>query len=248
MIMYVDEYKIMFEYEDHYWWYKALHELIECFVQKEQKEKRRFLNILDAGCGTGKLLTILQKYGNAHGIDYSEDAIMYCKRRGLKNIKIKDLCHCQFNPSLYDIITHIDILCCVKNENEMGIIKKFHNALKPSGILILNLPAFNCLRRRHDIAVGSHRRYRRNAFVPKLIDIGFDIEIQSYRLPVLFIPILLKKHFETISKRKEIRSDFSPLPLWINWFMLQLIRIENKIIDRINIPLGTSLFIVARKR
>ncbi|MBN2031168.1 class I SAM-dependent methyltransferase [bacterium] len=238
----------MFEYEDHYWWYRALHELIEFFVQKEQKRGKRFLNILDAGCGTGKLLTILKKYGNTHGIDYSEDAIMYCKKRGLKNIKIGDLCHYQSNPSLYDIITHIDILCCVKKENEIRIIKEFHNALKPDGILILNLPAFHCLRRRHDIAVGSYRRYRRNRFIPKLIDIGFHIEIQSYRLPVLFIPILLKKYFETINKRKEIRSDFSPLPFFINWSLLQMFRIENKIIDKINIPFGTSLFIVARKR
>lgn len=246
--MFVDEYQIMFEYEDHYWWYLVLHELIEYFVRKEQKVKKEILNILDAGCGTGKLLTILQKYGNTHGIDYSEDAIMFCKKRGLTNISNKNLCNCQFDSSIYDIITHIDILCCVEKDNEIEIIKNFYHALKPDGILILNLPAFHCLRRRHDIAVGSHRRYRRNTFVPKLTDIGFHIEVQSYRLPILFIPILIKKYIEAIRKKEEIRSDFSPLPFFINWSLFKFVRIENKMIERMNIPVGTSLFIIARKR
>ncbi len=246
--MHLNEYQIMYEYEDHYWWYKALHELIEYYVIKERKVKNKILDIFDAGCGTGKLLTILEKYGNTKGVDYSESAIMYCKKRGLKNTEIQDLCNCQFNESKYDIITHIDILCCVEIENEMRIIKSFYNALKPDGVLILNLPAFQCLRRRHDVAVGSHRRYRRNSFVPKLIDIGFGVEIKSYRLPVLFIPILIKKYIELLQKKKEIKSDFIPLPFFVNWFLLQFFRIENQIIKKINIPFGTSLFIVVRKR
>ena len=52
-----DEYTSMYELETDYWWYKALHELVEFHVKKIAGAGE--LRILDAGCGTGKMVEIL---------------------------------------------------------------------------------------------------------------------------------------------------------------------------------------------
>ena len=76
------EYQNMYELENNYWWYKTLHSLVEKIVEK-QKLSNADLYILDAGCGTGRMLEILANYGHAEGVDYSEQAVMYTKKRGL---------------------------------------------------------------------------------------------------------------------------------------------------------------------
>ena len=246
--MHKSEYKKIYLLEDKYWWYRALHELIEYQVNKFRCTNKKDLDILDAGCGTGKLLAILNKYGRIKGIDYSKEAIDYCKVRGLKNVEVADLCNYNFGEFLYDVITCIDVLYHSAIEDDIKILSKLYYSLKDNSLLILNLPAFDCLKRKHDTgAAGGERRYRRNVIIPQLIKIGFKIELQSYRLPLLFFPVLMKKYFEKSDKGNQVKSDLKELPFFVNWLLLYLNRLENRIIGKANIPFGTSLFIVARK-
>ena len=77
------EYQRMFEAESHLWWYKILHEKILKLISLNKNDKN--LKILDAGCGTGGLITFLKKNGylNIKGFDYSDAAVSFCKQRNL---------------------------------------------------------------------------------------------------------------------------------------------------------------------
>jgi ubiquinone/menaquinone biosynthesis C-methylase UbiE len=55
------EYQQMYELENNYWWYRTLHSLVEKIVIK-QNYPQKDISILDAGCGTGKMLELLSKY------------------------------------------------------------------------------------------------------------------------------------------------------------------------------------------
>ena len=242
-----DEYALMYELETDYWWYKALHELVEFHVKKITAADQ--LRIFDAGCGTGKMVEILNSYGGVEGIDYSEEAVSYCKKRGLKTVKVEDLNNWNPNGELYDVIISLDVLYHAAVEDDMGVLEKFHTALKKNGTLILNLPAFNILRRRHDIQVSGKRRYRKDSIIGPLKDIGFIIQRASYRLPHLFFIILVKKALGKFAGPPRAKSDLSVLPSWLNKLFLFINRIENKVINSgVNIPFGSSLFIIARKK
>src|SRR5690606_13008000 len=41
------------------------------------------LRILDVGCGTGANLEMLSQFGSAEGVDVSDDALEFCRRKGL---------------------------------------------------------------------------------------------------------------------------------------------------------------------
>lgn len=145
-----EEYKLIYEFEQKYWWYRALHELVLKIIQKKFNHKK--LKILDAGCGTGELLSKLQNFEYTEGVDYSEEAIFYCKQRGLTNVSIQDL-NLWKTDNRYNIIISLDVLYHTAIEDDLLIIDKFNSFLEKNGTIILNLPAFSFLKRNHDIIV-----------------------------------------------------------------------------------------------
>jgi 2-polyprenyl-3-methyl-5-hydroxy-6-metoxy-1,4-benzoquinol methylase len=241
-----NEYTRMYNLESNFWWYRTLHELVDYTVGKNKHEGN--IKILDAGCGTGRMMEILQKYGLVLGIDNSEEAVGYVKKRGLNNIvwgNLNDYC---FENESYDTITCLDVLYHSDVENDSAIVKKFYDALKKDGILILNLPAFECLRRPHDITVHTKKRYRKREFVNELKESGFSVKSSSYRMPHLFFIILMTKLFSGKQQPEKSESDLKELPSWMNSILLYLGRIENGLLKRgFSIPVGSSLFVIAQK-
>jgi 2-polyprenyl-3-methyl-5-hydroxy-6-metoxy-1,4-benzoquinol methylase len=240
------EYVAMFELENHHWWFKGLHELVEHYVQHLNYNN---LHILDAGCGTGAMSEIMTKYGAVDGIDFSPDAIDFCEKRGLKNIVLHDLNDWQGKSGYYDIIVSLDVLYHQGIINDAKIIRRFYSSLKEGGILIINLPAFESLRRGHDVVVKSARRYTRKKVEDILRESGFSVHIITYRLPLLFIIIKLLKALQFFIKSSFLeKSDTRPLPAIINRFFLMMVRIENQVIrNNISIFFGSSVFAVAKK-
>jgi SAM-dependent methyltransferase len=248
-----NEYYKMFEFENDYWWYRGLHELVRIYVDKLKKEnikagKDNPLHIFDAGCGTGRMMELLDSYGTVEGIDYSEDAVKLCKERGLELAQPGDLNTWEPPAETYDVIISNDVICTSGVEDDLAVVEKFHKALKPGGIVILNLPAFMALRRRHDIAVFGKRRYRKRKTLDDLKKIGFIPVRASYRLPHLFLFILLQKNLVERFQKGKIESDLKKLPSLINSVLLGMHRIENKMISwGISFLFGSSLILVLRK-
>lgn len=240
------EYESIFRLENNFWWYKVLHCLVEDCVLEVGLNKNQ--NILDAGCGTGRMLEIIQYFGITTGIDYSPEAIRLAKTRGLQNLIQGDLNDYEFEEKCFDIIISLDVLYHAAIISDTNVLSKFYNSLKPGGVLILNLPAFEYLRRSHDIAVHTKRRYRKKELIKILESIGFKIIKASYRLPHLYLIILLSKFIDKLKSKKSSESDLKKIPDWINNLLFKLGSFENFLIKkRLYIPVGSSVFIVATK-
>lgn len=244
------EYRQMFEVEDFHWWYVALHELIISAI-KLSKGCAGGLQILDAGCGTGRLCQLLEPHGAVSGCDVSPEALQLCRQRGVKSLFQADLNRVALQSSHYDVITSIDTLYHLGIDDEKAVVKKFHAALKPGGVLILNLVAHEFLRSTHDIAVHTRKRYTLKEVEALLIDSGFRIIVSSYRLGFLFFPIaalrLMKMALNFSRHPETVASDVtSPHPA-INRLLLWLARKENRLVMTSSIPFGTSVFAVAER-
>ena len=240
------EYLRMYHLESNFWWYRVLHELVDFTIQKNKPQGE--ISILDAGCGTGRMMEICQKYGTVSGIDYSEDAVYYAKKRGLHNIVMGDLNDYHFINNSYDVVVCLDVLYHAAIENDRTVVEKFYPALKKDGILIINLPAFEYLKRPHDIVVHTRKRYRKKAFENDLKEIGFTILMSTYRMPHLYFIILISKLLRKKSKSNESQSDLKELPEWLNSLLLNFGRMENWCLKHgFSLPVGSSLFMVAKK-
>jgi SAM-dependent methyltransferase len=242
--MRVDEYTNMFALEDRFWWYRGIHDLILGYLRKRSSAR---LHILDAGCGTGKLMTLLAPLADVEGIDASQEALDYCRQRGLSAVGIVDLN--EWTPSAtYDVITCIDVLCH-ESVREIGkVLDQFHRGLRPGGTLILNLPAFESLRREHDTVVQTVRRLRKEDLLPLLRSKGFEVELSTYRLPALYCAIRLRKALLPPREHAAPESDLKMIPPLADWVLWWMNWLENRaILAGIRFPVGSSLFVVARK-
>ena len=244
------EYAQMFSVEESHWWYVALHELILHHVAKEAA-RRGSLQIFDAGCGTGRLCQLMQPLGSVSGCDFSDQALTLARQRGLTDLCQQDLNLLELKPESYDVITSIDVLYHQWITDDVAVLRRLHDGLKPGGVLLLNLVAWPFLYSDHDVAVHTRERYTRPVLRERLTAAGFSIERLSYRVSLLFPPIAL---YRLLSRRPDpnaaasvVASDVHPPPAWLNRSLLALMRVENYLLSRRDLPLGTSIFAVARR-
>src|SRR5215212_2722612 len=79
-------YAIMDRVEDSHWWFVGRRAILESFLRtiaEKFRTPQSALRILDVGCGTGANLEMLSQFGGAEGVDVSDDALDFCRRKGL---------------------------------------------------------------------------------------------------------------------------------------------------------------------
>ncbi len=246
------EYRKMHSLESGYWWYVALHRLVLDVLNKKRiqapKNESDSFRVLDAGCGTGRLLELMNKNGfAATGVDASPEAIRFCRKRGLTRVKMADLNRYD-PPQRLDAITCLDVLYHRWIRREKKVLKTFHQSLRPGGSLILQLPAFPCLAGAHDLAVDGARRYLRGDILKHLKQCGFRIHRASYRISFLFFPVWIRRSLERWGVWPAGTSDLKALPSWINFLLQWMSHLENGLVKAgVVFPIGVSLFVVAEK-
>ncbi|MBI5396220.1 MAG: class I SAM-dependent methyltransferase [Verrucomicrobia bacterium] len=239
--------------EERHWWYGGLHDLVIRLVRREAVPRRRPLDILDAGCGTGRLCQLLQPFGEVTGCDIHPLAIEATEKRGVRRVLRRNLVADDLGIEQYDLITSVDVLYHRAVTDEQAALRNLHRALRKGGLLILHLPAFEPLRGAHDLAVHTRRRYRRAELVRLLESAGFTVEFASYRLLPFFLPVLvwrcMTRAFPPRASDGRVCSDTArPCPRWMNQFLTRCVKAENRFLTiPIPLPLGTSVFALARK-
>jgi hypothetical protein len=113
--------------------------------------------------------------------------------------------------------------------------------------LILNLAAFEFLKGAHDRAVDVDRRYTRRQVRALLEGANFEIERISYWNAALTPPIALLRWLSRRRPSADERSDFRPLPSFVNTALRTLAALELRASRHLSLPFGTSIFAVARK-
>ncbi|MCK4325440.1 class I SAM-dependent methyltransferase [bacterium] len=243
--MELEEYKSMFDLEEEHWWYRGLRKLLLSSIQELFKDGQK-INILDAGCGTGFNLKCLKQYGISFGIDISGVALRCCQRRELSRIAKASVLELPFSDGLFDLVVSTDVLYHKAVEDDNRAINEISRVLKKGGILIVNLPAHNYLRRKHDQMIHTRHRYTRNELRYKLQKNKFKIIKISYRNAFSFFILFFLK---LISKKNHKRTytDLKAVCNPINSLLYSFLALENSLLKRINIPFGTSIFCISRK-
>ena len=251
MLMRPEEYRVMFEIENAYWWYRGLRTLLKSLLKHRVRLDARHALILDAGCGTGANLRMLQEYGCAIGIDISSQAIAFCHRRGISPDRafaasVTDL---PFAQNKFDLAVSFDVICNIPDdENAFAQVAR---VVKPGGYFIVQLPAYQWLWSMHDVAVGHQRRYSARDVRAKLAQAGFQVE-RVLHTNALLLPfaILGRLHRRRVLERgSEIESDLQvELPRLLNALLSVIYRIEIKLEAHLDSPFGLSVIAIAKKR
>ena len=241
------EYQKMYLLEDSHWWFVGKRLMVDRVIRKFINGKE--MEILDVGCGTGGMLKSLQKYGNAAGLDSSEKALEFCKKRKVRNLFRGSASELPFKNNIFDLVTAFDLLYHKNIKDDVQVLKELNRVLKPHGYIVITECAFDFLKSEHDLAVQARERYTVSELSQRLRKSGLTAVKISYTYFFFFPMVLMVKMFKKIkiNTRGEPVSDLRPTSTLINEILIAMLRMESVLLSKINFPYGSSIVCVARK-
>ncbi len=240
-------YAIMNRVEDSHWWFVGRRAILESFLKtivKNPKSKVQSQKILDVGCGTGANLEMLANFGEAEGVDVSDDALEFCKTKGLKAHKglVESL---PFADESFDVVTALDVVEHL--DDDVAGLKEMNRVLKSGGKTLIFVPAFMWLWGVQD-DVSNHRiRYTKRQIVGRLVKSGFEIERATYANWTFFAPILAGRTLMKITGIKP-ESENNVNVSALNGVFGKLFGAERFWLKNFDFPFGVSIVIVAKRK
>ena len=238
----------LYEQEQTHWWHVGKRERVLALIARygTRASARR---LLDIGCGTGGMLAELARRGQAVGMDAQAEALAFCRQRGAQTLIQHDLAQSPWPiaDAQFDVVTALDVVEHVDRDDVC--VREIHRVLKPGGVAVVSVPAFQWLWSYWDEWLGHRRRYTRRQLVALMRQAGFHVVWASYAecLTLGAIAPLRWWKGRQVARGRDIGSDNAPPPGWVNRMLLGYERMENRLLRWIVLPWGTSVAVVGMK-
>ncbi len=239
-------YAIMDRVEDSHWWFVGRRAILESFLRticSRLMVQDSILSILDVGCGTGANLEMLAQFGKAEGVDVSDDALEFCRKKGLTVQKglAETL---PYADETFDLTTALDVVEHL--DNDIAGLKEMHRVTKAGGYSLIFVPAFMWLWGVQD-DVSNHRiRYTKKQIVERLEKAGFTVERATYANFTFFAPILAGRTLMKLTGLKPASENNINISA-LNGMFGKLFSAERFWLKNFNFPFGVSIVVVAKK-
>jgi SAM-dependent methyltransferase len=243
------EYQNIYDSEDRQWWYRGMRALslavLEAPLRRLRASGTTPLRLLDAGCGTGRNLDELSRFGRAAGIDLSPEAIRFCRMRGVPAARAA-LLRLPFPDGTFDCVTSFDVVYHAWVTDDRAAVAEMARVVRPGGLVLVRVPALMILWGGHDVEVHSRHRYTKGELVGLLRGAGLATVRASYCNSFLFPVLLLRRGLDRLTGRTGSDVGFLPGPL--EWLFYSLLRLEAALVRAgLSFPIGASVVALARK-
>src|SRR5262245_55515732 len=166
-----EDFEALYALEESYWWFVAMRRITDTIAGKELRRKP--LQILDAGCGTGYNLRHYEDAGHAvFGLDIASEAVDGVQKRGFKKITQASAAEIPYRSESFDLVFSFDVLCQIPGGSAQAI-REMYRVLKPGGSLFVRVPAFEWMRSSHDADLHTAHRFTRQELQKELQAAGF---------------------------------------------------------------------------
>ena len=239
-----------YEHENSHWWFRWRFGMITRIV--EALPKTDGFRLLDAGCGTGQMTKLLERYGDAVGLEIAPEAIDFARKRGVKEIVQGSISDPPFAAGSFDVVLSLDVIEHV--DDDVHILNSLFEIVKPGGHLIVTVPAFESLWSEHDEINHHKRRYRVPQLRQMMEHAGFAMTRVTYCNSTLFLPVLAARKGKALLRRlrgqapgDEPESDLAFYPRPINELLYRIVTAETRIMQRWSMPVGVSILAIAQR-
>lgn len=200
--------------EDRHWWYVGRRRILERVV--DSLALPQGVDILDAGCGSGRNLEWLARFGAVTGLELSADSLEYARRRAVGSVVAGSVEEIPLEGASFDLVTSFDV---IEHVDDRRALHELHRVLRPGGRLVVSVPAYPLLWSEHDARNHHRRRYTTRALLETARAAGFDPRWSSY-FNLLLLPVAaahrLIEGFRMPADDEPRRSEFELTPGWLN--------------------------------
>lgn len=241
-----EQYAIMARREERHWWYAGMRRVALATLQAAL-DGRSGLRILDAGCGTGGTTVELRRFGDVVGIDLAWEALLPAASRGLeRRLARASIEGLPFADASFDAATSFEVVYHLGVSNDLAALRELRRVLKPSGVLLLRLPAHDWLRGAHDRLVHTRHRYAPSELRAKLSQAGFVVQHLTWANAFLFPAAVAKRLLEARESSAAAEPDLWQPPEPVNAMLESAIALEALAIPRrVPLPFGLSVMALA---
>lgn len=239
-----------FEAEQRHFWFRGFKRFVAPLIE-EATYGRPSARLLDAGCGTGANLPLLQRYGTAYGLELSSRGIRFGRERGLRRLTQGNVTHLPFGNASFDVVLSFDVLYCLETPAEQSALQEMFRVIKPGGFVIINVAALDILKGDHSAFAGEVRRYTRRELGTKLERTGFTIGRLTYTNAALFpvaAAVRMLQRMRGVKGGAESKGDFHVPPAPINALFSGMLALESTLVNAgIDMPFGSSVLCLGKK-
>lgn len=244
------EYHRMAMLETTMWWYRALHMMM--LERLSAAGLAPGSRLLDAGCGTGGFLARLAGQRPAlqlSGLEYDAEAAGLARGKLGQDpaggaIEVGSVNAMPYADAGFDAVVSADVLCHA-GVDPAAALAEFRRCLRPGGLLLLNLPAYQWMASAHDAHVHNARRYTAGQARAMVAAAGF-IEVRAGYWNSLLFPLMLLHRLSVGNQQNG--SDVRPFPAWQDRLFFTVTAIERQLARiGLRLPFGGSVWVQARK-
>lgn len=225
--------------EDEYWWYRGRRRIVVDVVAGLRLPPQA--QILDAGCGSGRNMVELSKFGTAVGLEPSERGAEVARARGAGEVVVATIDTMPFEASRFDLITCLDVLEHIEDDREA--LRELRRVARPDGVLLITVPAYPQLWSSHDELNRHYRRYTRPELLSRAVDAGWHPR-RTTHFNLLLLPVAAAWRLAERLRPGPApeTSELQRTPAALNWMLEQPLRAEAALLrSGRRIPAGLSL-------
>ena len=230
--------------EDRHWWYRGRRTVLEGVLGG--LDLPAGTRILDAGCGSGRNMIELARYGTVTGVELSETSVALARERQCGEVVAGSVLEMPFPDHSFELAVSLDVIEHL--EDDLTALREMRRTVAPGGALLVTVPAYQWLWSGHDEINHHHRRYTRRSLQHVAEQAGWRQARTTYFNSLLLpVAILLR-----VLDRVNTKTTESSLDLWVppeplNWVLERPLALEAAMIKRGGrIPAGLSLLAVFR--
>lgn len=235
--------------EQSHFWFRGFRWYVRPEIARAVKGRAR-PRLLDCGCGTGSNLAMLDEFGDAVGFDLTWNGLTFAHERVGPRIARASIDAIPFASARFDVVTSFDVFQCLPDAVEGHAAREMWRVLKPGGHAIVHVAALDILSGGHSVLSEEVRRYTPGRLREVFEGAGFDIERLTFDhatlLPVM-LPVRAWQRWRSGSNMKPGEFDIKVPPPPVNGLFTALVGLEAAALRVVNMPIGSSLLLRARK-
>jgi SAM-dependent methyltransferase len=237
-----DELQAMIAADEGHWWYRGRRRVLRAAIERLPLVPGP--RVLDAGCGSGRMLDELAHYGRVCGVDLSSEAVAAARSRGHEVVRAA-IEAMPFGDATFDLVSCLDVI--EHTPDDRATLAELLRVTRPGGLLIATVPAYQALWSWHDEVNRHFRRYDARGLRAVARGAGWDVVGDTHFNGLLLAPAAAVR----IAQRRRsthARSDLALTPPALNRLFEVPLRLESRVVAAGGrLPAGLSLLAVMRR-
>jgi len=234
-------YEAMAEHDERHWWYRARRKIISELIRRKITLPKN-AKLLEIGCGTGHNLAMLGTFGTVDALEVDDIAREMAEQRLGHDVLSAPLPELAGIPDeLYDMVAALDVVEHIPDDK--AALEGIARVLKPGGKLLITVPAHQWMWSAHDVVNHHQRRYSKSSLTKLVQQSPLKLETIGYFNSLLFPVALAERLASKVTGKEE--ANLAPPAEPINQALERIFALERRLIGRVPLPPGLSLFAIA---